>query len=102
VAGAKQTLIEKKSENEMVLSEFNLLSAEASIYKLVGPVLAKQEIGESKYIGKEIQRMDQLETDFTSKVEERRKNIMKLQEEYKRIIMQAQQRIKEKEAQGMK
>ncbi len=102
MAGAKQTLIEKKSENEMVLSEFNLLSAEASIYKLVGPVLAKQEIGESKYIGKEIQRMDQLETDFTSKVEERRKNIMKLQEEYKRIIMQAQQRIKEKEAQGMK
>jgi len=66
VAGAKQTLIEKKSENEMVLSEFNLLSPDASIFKLVGPILAKQDIGESKanvqkrveYIAKEIQRMD--------------------------------------------
>lgn len=38
---AKQSLTEKKSENEMVLQEFNLMSADASVYKLVGPVLAK-------------------------------------------------------------
>ena len=94
----------------MVLSEFNLLSPDASIFKLVGPILAKQDIGESKanvqkrveYIAKEIQRMDQLETDFQSKVEERRKDIMKLQEEYKKIIMLAQQRMKEKEGQALK
>ena len=41
VAGAKQSLAEKKNENEMVLNEFNLLEPNASIYKLVGPVLAK-------------------------------------------------------------
>jgi chaperonin cofactor prefoldin len=34
-------LIEKKNENEMVLAEFNMLGGGASIYKLVGPVLAK-------------------------------------------------------------
>jgi prefoldin beta subunit len=66
VYSAKQSLVEKKSENEMVLAEFNLMSADASVYKLVGPVLAKQDVGESKanvekrieYITKEIERMD--------------------------------------------
>jgi prefoldin beta subunit len=41
VYGAKQSLVEKKSENEMVLAEFNLMSSDAAVYKLVGPVLAK-------------------------------------------------------------
>jgi len=34
-------LIEKKNENEMVLSEFNLMDGDAQVYKLVGPILAK-------------------------------------------------------------
>lgn len=67
--GAKQSLVEKKSENEMVLQEFNLMSGDASVYKLVGPVLAKQDSNEAKtnvekrieYITKEIERMDKLE-----------------------------------------
>jgi prefoldin beta subunit len=66
---AKQQLVEKKSENEMVLQEFNLMSGDASVYKLVGPVLAKQDSNEAKtnvekrieYITKEIERMDKLE-----------------------------------------
>jgi prefoldin beta subunit len=41
VYSAKQSLVEKKSENEMVLAEFNLMSPDASVFKLVGPVLAK-------------------------------------------------------------
>ena len=78
--------MEKKSENEMVLQEFNLMSADASVYKLVGPVLAKQDVNESKtnvekrieYITKEIERMDKLKADFQNKVEEKKNNIMKL------------------------
>ncbi len=46
--GAKQSLVEKKSENEMVLSELNLMEASANVYKLVGPVLAKQDVNEAK------------------------------------------------------
>lgn len=72
MAAAKQSLIEKKSENEMVLEEFNFMDSGATIYKLVGPVLAKQDIGEAKtnvskrveFIEKEIKRMDALEADF--------------------------------------
>ena len=43
VLQGKKSLTEKKSENEMVMAEFNLLTEEsgATVYKLVGPVLAK-------------------------------------------------------------
>jgi prefoldin beta subunit len=66
---AKQSLVEKKSENEMVFQEFQLMGADASVYKLVGPVLAKQDVPEAKgnvekrieFITKEIERMDHLE-----------------------------------------
>jgi len=65
-------LVEKKSENELVLQEFKLMSVDASVYKLVGPVLAKQDVAESRtnvekrieFITKEIERMDKLEGDF--------------------------------------
>lgn len=96
---AKQSLIEKKSENEMVLQEFNLMAEDATVYKLVGPVLAKQDVGESKtnvekrieYIGKEIERMDKLEADFQSKVEDRRAIVQNLQENMRREFMKEQQ-----------
>ncbi len=95
---AKQSLIEKKSENEMVLSEFKLMEQDAVIYKLVGPVLAKQETNEAtgnvekriEYITKEIERMDKLEADFQTKVEEKRRNILKLQEDLRKQVAQAQ------------
>ena len=105
---AKQQLVEKKSENEMVLQEFNLMSDGASVYKLVGPILAKQDVGESKanvekrieFITKEIERMDKLEADFQNKVEEKKNNIMKLQEDMRREIMKEQQALAAKEQKG--
>lgn len=83
----------------MVLAEFNLMSSSANVYKLVGPVLAKQEVNEAKgnvekridFITKEIERMDKLESDFTAKIEEKRKNIIKLQQDAQREIMKQQQ-----------
>ena len=53
---------EKKAENEAVLREFGFLDAGSAVYKLVGPVLAKQDISEAKqtvekrlaYINKEM------------------------------------------------
>lgn len=105
---AKQSLIEKKSENEMVLQEFNLMADDAAVYKLVGPVLAKQDVGESKtnvekrieYISKEIERMDKLEADFQSKVEERRATVQKLQEDMRREFMKEQQLQQQQAAAG--
>lgn len=77
------------------------MSDDASVYKLVGPVLAKQDVAESRtnvekrieFITKEIERMDKLEGDFQNKVEERRKNIVKLQEDMRREFMKEQQAL---------
>ena len=35
------------NENELVLSEFQRLKPDAEVYKLVGPILVKQELGEA-------------------------------------------------------
>ena len=80
-------MTEKKNENEMVLGELNLAPAdEVTVYKLVGPILCKQDYGEAKtnvktrldYIRKEIDRMDHLETEFLGKVEDKKKTIQRL------------------------
>ena len=68
-------MTEKKSENEMVMQELNIVEKDSSnvtVYKLIGPVLATQEFGEAKnnvktrleFIQKEIDRMDALEKEF--------------------------------------
>ena len=44
----KQSMTEKKSENEMVMAEFKMLDDDANVYKLVGPILAKQDLNEAK------------------------------------------------------
>ena len=76
-------MIEKKSENEMVMQELTLIDGEesATVYKLVGPILAKQDLEEAKtnvktrleYIQKEIDRMEHLENEFLGKCEDLRK-----------------------------
>ena len=76
----------------MVLQEMNLVEGddEAIVYKLVGPVLAKQDMEEARtnvktrldFITKEIDRMDTLEKEFLGKVEDKRKNIIKLQTQF--------------------
>ena len=77
----------------MVLQEMNLVEGddEALVYKLVGPVLAKQDMEEARtnvktrldFITKEIDRMDTLEKEFLGKVEDKRKNIIKLQTQFR-------------------
>jgi len=92
VVAGKRSLTEKKSENEMVLQELNMVSDDsATIYKLVGPILAKQELSEAKtnvktrldYITKEVDRMNHLENEFNGKAQDKRKLIMSLQNQFK-------------------
>ena len=86
----KQKMAEKKSENEMVQSEFKMLDDDAVIYKMVGPVLAKQSLFECKdlvqqrlaFIDKEIARLETLETEFQGKVTDKTNNIKKMQAEF--------------------
>ena len=92
-------MAEKKNENDMVLTEFNMLAEGANVFKLVGPVLAKQDLFECKgnvtkrieFIGKEINRLAALETEFQGKVTDKTANIKKMQNDMQRMVMQAQQ-----------
>ena len=59
---ARRKYNEKKSENEGVLKEFGFVDSSSEVYKLVGPVMAKQDAKEAKqtvekrlaYINKEM------------------------------------------------
>lgn len=48
VAGQRETLMTQKTENELVMKELELIKGERPVYKLVGPVLVKQDLDEAK------------------------------------------------------
>ena len=95
----KEIMLAKKAENEAVLAEFKMLDEDAKVYKLVGPILAKQDLSECRsnvskrieFIEKEVARLDTLEINFQSTVTDKSANIKKAQNEFQRIIMQVQQ-----------
>ena len=91
----------------MVLAEFKELKEENVVYKLVGPILAKQELGECRsnvekrveFIDKEIARQDSLEVDFQEKITDRTNKIKKMQADFQMIINSAQQQQAQMQAQ---
>jgi prefoldin beta subunit len=44
---ARKTFTQQATENEMVLEELKSLEEGASVYKLIGPMLAKQDVVEA-------------------------------------------------------
>ena len=44
----QQLLMQQQSENEMVKQELNLLDDSAQVYKMIGPVLMKNETEDAK------------------------------------------------------
>lgn len=95
----KQKLGEKKSENEMVMTEFKMLDEDATVFKMIGPVLAKQSLFECKdmvgqrisFIEKEVARYETLETEFQGKITDKTASIKKMQADFQKIVMAAQQ-----------
>ena len=77
-----------------------MLADDAKVFKLVGPILAKQDLDECKnnvtkrieFIDKEIARLSTLETEFQGKVTDKTANIKKMQGDMQRILMDAQQK----------
>ena len=96
-------MAEKKNENDMVLQEFKMLGDDAAVYKLVGPILAKQDLAECKsnvskridFIDKEIARLSALETEFQGKVTDKTASIKKMQGDAQRVAMELQQKAQQ-------
>ncbi|CAL5426077.1 unnamed protein product [Camellia sinensis] len=77
---AKNHQVRKKytiqlGENELVLKELDLLNEDANVYKLIGPVLVKQDLAEANanvrkridYISAELKRLDATLQDLEEK-----------------------------------
>ncbi|KAL0311173.1 UNVERIFIED_CONTAM: Prefoldin subunit [Sesamum angustifolium] len=75
-------------ENEIVLKELDLLNEEANVYKLIGPVLVKQDLAEANanvrkridYISAELKRLDATLQDLEEKQNSKKEAIFKLQQ----------------------
>ncbi|XP_071395570.1 prefoldin subunit 6 [Centroberyx affinis] len=89
---ARQKLEAQLTENNIVKEELDLLDSANTVYKLIGPVLVKQDLDEAKatvtkrleYINGEIQRYETLLKDMEKKSEQHREVLSSLQQEYQR------------------
>ncbi|KAL1555858.1 Prefoldin subunit 6 [Salvia divinorum] len=75
-------------ENELVLKELDLLNEDTNVYKLIGPVLVKQDLAEAnanvrkriEYISAELKRLDGTLQDLQEKLNSKQESIAKLQQ----------------------
>ena len=80
-------------ENEMVLKELELLEDEAKVYKLVGPVLMKQDLVEARgnvekrldYIRAENERLEKAAEAMQKKQTEKQEGIIALQQQMMKL-----------------
>lgn len=87
VVQARQKLESQLQENRSVQKEFSLLKDDSNIYKLIGPVLLKQDRTEAtmnvdkrlEFIDSEIKRIEGQITELTVKQENKKMEIMRLQ-----------------------
>ncbi|QGA15610.1 hypothetical protein EYB26_003270 [Talaromyces marneffei] len=84
---ARQKLESQQQENQAVQQEFASLDDDSNIYKLVGPVLLKQEKSEAvmavdgrlEFIEKEIKRIEGQIQEINNKSDKKRTEIIQLQ-----------------------
>ncbi|KAI9437325.1 prefoldin subunit 6 [Lactarius indigo] len=86
---ARQRLDAQLSENELVKKEFSTLTPNNVVFKLVGPVLVKQDQAEAKsnvdkrleFIGGEIKRIEAQLQEIEQKSEKKKLELVELQTE---------------------
>ncbi|KAG7518781.1 prefoldin subunit 6 [Solea senegalensis] len=90
--GARQKLETQLTENNIVKEELDILDSANTVYKLIGPVLVKQDPDEAKatvakrleYINGEIHRYETLLKDLEKKSEQQRELLSSLQQEFQK------------------
>ncbi|KAK3918653.1 Prefoldin subunit 6 [Frankliniella fusca] len=84
-------------ETETVKSELDLVKKDQEVYKLIGPVLIKQDLEEAlqnvnkrmDYIKGELKRIDDTITDMEKKQDTQRDLLNKLQQQYQKAQLSA-------------
>ncbi|CAG9467663.1 unnamed protein product [Pedinophyceae sp. YPF-701] len=95
---ARQKFLEQKNENDMVKKELGLLEDGACVFRLVGPVLIKQEQDEAKsnvdkrlgFINGELERLEKAFKAFEKKQAEKENAIRAIQQKLQKQQQQAQ------------
>jgi len=87
----RSKLLSQKNENDMVKKEMDLLDDSAVVFKLVGPVLVKQELDDAKlnvanrlkYITAELDKIEKQAKDLETAQRASRDKVMQLQETFR-------------------
>ncbi|EEC72825.1 hypothetical protein OsI_06548 [Oryza sativa Indica Group] len=82
---------------QYTIQELELVNDEANVYKLIGPVLVKQDLAEAKanvkkrieYISAELKRMDRALKDLEEKQNSKKESIFKLQQKMQAVQAKA-------------
>ncbi|KAB7503173.1 Prefoldin subunit 6 [Armadillidium nasatum] len=85
------------NENKIVKEELDLLEGGAVVYKLIGPVLVKQDLEEAKqnvekridYISQEMKRHDSTLNDLEKEQETKKDSLAKLQTQLQQLMVKA-------------
>lgn len=88
----RQKLEAQLTENNIVKEELALLDGSNVVFKLLGPVLVKQELGEARatvgkrldYITAEIKRYESQLRELERQSEQQRETLAQLQQEFQR------------------
>ncbi|KAK9861460.1 hypothetical protein WJX84_009859 [Apatococcus fuscideae] len=96
---AQQQFIQQQNENQMVLKELETLEDDNGVYKLVGPVLIKQDLVEARsnvkkrleLISGELSRIDSQLKNLSKEGQRKQQQGMKLQQELQRLQQSSRQ-----------
>ena len=90
---ARQTLDSQLNENQLVKEEMDKLEAGANVYKLIGPALVRQDVGEAQgnvakrieYITGELRRQEDALKEIEKKQDGHRENLQNMQAQMQKL-----------------
>ncbi|KAL9988917.1 hypothetical protein ACROYT_G003412 [Oculina patagonica] len=97
LVGTRQQLDAQLNENKVVQEELDVIEPDGNVYKLIGPVLVKQDLEEARqtvakrieYINAEIKRNDAGIKDVEKKRGASQEILTKLQQQYQQFLTKA-------------
>ncbi|EGZ04401.1 hypothetical protein PHYSODRAFT_536504 [Phytophthora sojae] len=96
LATQRQTYAQQANENDMVKKELDLLDDETKVYKLVGPVLLKQDVDEAKTnVNKRLEFINNELSKVNSKIEAKEKEAIGIRTNISNMQMEMQKRAAE-------
>ncbi|CAO4361421.1 unnamed protein product [Caenorhabditis nigoni] len=101
---SRQEMEMRLTESRNVKAELDLMDLDSKVYKLMGPVLVRQDLEEARstvekrleFIESEIKRVEASITDVNKKSIEQRDKVMNMQKAFQMMATQAQQQAAQK------